>query len=69
MSAGVDAEISKRPFLLGPPNGSEVDLDLQLRIARQNSIDAATAIKRGMPKAIEPAGMSELAAVIALCCV
>jgi hypothetical protein len=35
-----------RPFINFGNNGSEVDLDMQLNIARQNSIDAATAMSR-----------------------
>ncbi len=35
-----------RTFINGENNGSELDLDMQLSIARQNSIDAATAMSR-----------------------
>ena len=56
--AGVEEDPPKRPFLHGFPNGSEVDLDLQLKIARQNSIDAATAMSRDIPTATEGGGMS-----------
>lgn len=46
LSAVEEKDVVMRPFINGGNNGSELDLDLQLNIARQNSIDAATAMSR-----------------------
>lgn len=46
LSAVEEKDAVARPFINFGNNGSEVDLDMQLNIARQNSIDAATAMSR-----------------------